>query len=188
MDKRQTRRDLFARLRGLSVAEQLTASASIRLFLGEDPLFQRARTVFSFLSLPGEPDLAPLIDQFPEKRWAFPRVTTEDRICFHFMSHPGETHTGVHGIREPDPLRHPIAAAGEADLFLIPGVGFDPSSGARLGRGKGHYDRYLAAAIEARVHEPAHLTGVAFSTQFVELETEAHDIPMHRMVSERGWE
>ena len=187
MEKRLIRRDLFARLRALSPGERLAHSASIRNWLAADPVFRGAATVFTFLSLPTEPDLAPLVAAFPGKRWVFPRVTPEDRMCFHAMESPDEAVQGDHGIREPDPVAHPLVEPGEADLFLIPGVGFDPAQRARIGRGKGHYDRYLAAAIAARGGAPAPRIGIAFSTQFIDLAPEAHDIAMHRIVSEHGW-
>jgi 5-formyltetrahydrofolate cyclo-ligase len=185
MDKRETRRELFARVRKLSTADRAGYSAAIRKWLEKDDTFLRAEVVFSFLALPGEPDLAPLVTAFPRKRWAFSRVTPEDRLTFHAMRCVDEAVTGLHGLREPDAGRHPEASPLEADLFLIPGVGFDPVTGVRLGRGRGHYDRYLA--IARGKPKPAGFVGVAFSVQLRELVAEAHDIPMDRVLSEDGW-
>src|SRR5690606_19731479 len=136
--------------------------------------------VFSYLALASEPDLAPLVASHPGKRWAFPRVTGEDRLVFHAMGGVGEASAGPCGIPSPDAARHPAVPGEEAVLILVPGVGLDPATGTRLGRGKGHYDRFLAAAL-ARGHPPQ-LVGVAFSTQLAGLVEEAHDIPMHRIL------
>lgn len=185
MDKRQARRELFARIRKLTFGERQLHSATIRAHLRRDDFFQRSGFVFSFLSLPGEPDLVPLVSDFPEKRWAFSRVTSEGTLVFHEMRDPSEASVGDHGIREPDPALHPEVSPLDADFFLVPGVGFDPVGHARLGRGRGHYDRYLARARERAV--PATLAGVAFSTQFLPITPEPHDIPMDRVLSETGW-
>jgi 5-formyltetrahydrofolate cyclo-ligase len=185
MNKRETRRELFARIRALRPAERADRSAAIRSWLERDASFQKAEVVFSYLALPGEPDLAPLVAAFPGKCWAFSRVTSEDRITFHTMRATAEAVPGSHGILEPDPGKHPEASPLDADLFLVPGVGFDPETGTRLGRGKGHYDRYLSVARNKPL--PAELVGVAFSVQWLELTPEEHDIPMDRVVSETGW-
>lgn len=53
---------------------------------------------------------------------------------------------GKYGLMEPV-QKLPAATAGQIEnmLFLVPGVAFD-DSGARLGRGKGIYDRLLSKA------------------------------------------
>jgi 5-formyltetrahydrofolate cyclo-ligase len=67
------------------------------------------------------------------------------------------------------------------DLILTPLVAFDRSL-ARLGQGAGHYDRAFARYPLAR------RIGVAFSVQEVErLPTDAWDVPLHAIVTEREW-
>ena len=185
MDKRELRQDLFARLRTLDLEERAGRSSAIREFLRDDPDFRSARVVFSYLPLPTEPDLAPLLAETSGKTWAFPRVTIEDRLAFHLMDRTSDGNRGGHGIHEPDPLRHDEIAAGKADLILIPGVGFDSTTLARLGRGKGHYDRFLAEALASP--KPPRLVGVAFSLQLADVATESHDVPMDRILTDQGW-
>lgn len=180
MDKRALRKELFSRIRALPVETRETASAKIREWLADDAEFQAAETVFAYLALPGEPNLAPLVGLFPRKRWAFSRITGEDRLAFHQMGKVEEALASPYGIFEPLPKRHTLLNAAAADLVLVPGVGFDPETRARLGRGKGHYDRFLAET-------PARFVGVAFSTQIEALVAEPHDVPMHRLLTEVGW-
>lgn len=62
--------------------------------------------------------------------------------------------------------------------FFIPGVGFD-LSGARLGRGKGFYDRYLETNQGARI-------GLAWSEQIKEkIPVEGHDCRMDFIITEK---
>ncbi len=64
------------------------------------------------------------------------------------------------------------------EVALVPGLGFDGGSGHRLGRGAGHYDRFLA-------DRPGCFTvGIAFDEQVVEgLVVEPHDVPMRAVVT-----
>jgi 5-formyltetrahydrofolate cyclo-ligase len=69
-------------------------------------------------------------------------------------------------------------------LLLVPLVGFD-RRGARLGQGKGFYDRWLAAADRAGT--PPFALGIAFACQEVEhVPTEAHDRTLDAIATERG--
>lgn len=63
------------------------------------------------------------------------------------------------------------------EWFLVPGVGFD-LSGARLGRGKGFYDRYFE-------DKGALTIGLAWSEQIVEkVPVEQHDFHMDFIITE----
>ncbi len=61
--------------------------------------------------------------------------------------------------------------------LMMPGLGFD-LKGARLGRGKGYYDRYL------QKHSPLRV-GIAWSEQIVEqVPVESHDCHMDFIITE----
>lgn len=186
MDKRATRRECFSRIKALSVEEKLAHSSAIATHIAESTEFRESKTIFSFLALPSEPDLSRLVESSPDRVWALSRVDETDRLRFHIVSSESDLVEGGFGFLEPNPGRCPEIESGHADLILIPGVGFDPTKCARLGRGKGHYDRFLGAALEANPRLPRF--GVCFSTQLIDLEPESHDIPMTRIVTERGWE
>ncbi|MTD57312.1 5-formyltetrahydrofolate cyclo-ligase [Amycolatopsis pithecellobii] len=79
----------------------------------------------------------------------------------------------VRGILEPSGPRLGPAALRDAGLVLVPALAVD-RSGARLGRGAGHYDRSLVHAAD-----DAALIAVVRDTELVErLPAEAHDIRM----------
>lgn len=70
--------------------------------------------------------------------------------------------------------------ASEVDpgVILIPGIAFG-HQGARLGRGKGFYDRYLS-------HYRGIKIGICFSDQLIEtVPSEEHDIPMDFIVTDK---
>jgi 5-formyltetrahydrofolate cyclo-ligase len=65
----------------------------------------------------------------------------------------------------------------EIDLAVIPGVAFD-RHGARLGRGKGYYDRLLSLMLNA------YKIGICFPFQLLEhIPSEPHDVLMNEVVS-----
>lgn len=186
MDKRATRRECFQRIKALSTQEKSEFSSAIVEHVKGWPVFQQSKTIFSFLSLPSEPDLTSLVEASPDRVWAFSRVDEADRIRFHIVSTASDLVEGGFGFLEPNPELCPEIESRHADLILIPGVGFDPNKNARLGRGKGHYDRFLSSALED--NPSLQRVGVCFSTQLTNLEPEAHDIPMTGIVTEHGWE
>ena len=62
------------------------------------------------------------------------------------------------------------------DFILVPGVAFSPN-GYRLGRGKGYYDKFLSK------YTNLFTVGVCFREQFyLDIPTEPHDIPMHKVL------
>lgn len=184
MEKSLLRRSLLTDLRGLSAAFRIEASREICRRIADDGEFRRAGVVFSFLPLPVEPDLRPLLEDFPAKTWGFPQVMDGEWMRFHHLMEPGEAIAGSHGLREPDPMVHPVIQENRADLVLVPGLGFDPETHSRIGRGRGYYDRYLSGYRGAR--HPG-LIGIAFSCQLTRLVAEAHDVPVHRILTEEGW-
>ena len=67
----------------------------------------------------------------------------------------------------------------EIDLIMVPGVGFDPR-GARMGHGKGYYDKLLE---HARLDTP--LIALASECQmFEEIPVAGHDVFMDKVITE----
>ena len=96
-----------------------------------------------------------------------------------------ELETGMYGILEPfDELRclpQKQVELKELDLIMVPGVGFD-ATGARMGHGKGYYDKLLE---NARQDTP--LVALAFECQmFEEIPVAPHDVFMDKIITEQN--
>jgi 5-formyltetrahydrofolate cyclo-ligase len=86
---------------------------------------------------------------------------------------------GRYGIMEPARACEEVAL-NRLDLVLVPGVAFD-LRGRRLGRGKGYFDRVLAATRGTRC-------GVAFDEQIVrEVPIEPHDSDVNCILTPTRW-
>ncbi|HEX2748024.1 MAG TPA: 5-formyltetrahydrofolate cyclo-ligase [Verrucomicrobiales bacterium] len=180
-EKSGIRRRLHDRLRATEPEERTAWSAALRGHLLSSDRWREAGTVMLFAALRYEPDLIPLIEAAPEKRLVFPALEN-DLIVARAVHSPGDLEPAGHGIREPAPKRCPALPPQEIDLVLVPGLGFG-RDGSRLGRGRGHYDRFLTT-----LPDTALLCGTAFQCQLSDaLPAEGHDIPMHALLTENGW-
>jgi 5-formyltetrahydrofolate cyclo-ligase len=174
------RAGLQSALRATTPAARMAWSAEIRRLLMLSDLWTGARTVMLFAAMRFEPDLVPLTASASAKRLVFPSLEN-DMIVPRLVTSPDEFIATPHGIREPDQSRCPAAGATGIDLVLVPGLGFS-KNGTRLGRGRGHYDRFLASLPPRAVR-----CGVCFSCQLVpDLPAEPHDVSMSWMLSEEG--
>ena len=90
---------------------------------------------------------------------------------------PGELCRGAFGIAEPSVAERPCDPA-EIDFIVVPGVAFT-AAGARMGRGRGYYDKYLSQSGFRGVK-----AGVCYAHQLVvELPVELHDVFMDYVVT-----
>ncbi len=82
---------------------------------------------------------------------------------------------GRYSLREPRADLLPLAL-GDLDVVIVPGLAFD-STGARLGRGGGLYDRLLARVAGLPAGNRPVSVGVCVDEQVVEkVPVEAHDL------------
>lgn len=157
------REKVRARLQNIATAARDTASASLCSRLRALQVWSAARFVLLFAPLPDEPDLWSLLNEAiaAGKTVALPAFVpgTNTYTARQIIDPAHDIIIGQFGIREPLPSC-PEVALNRLDLVLVPGVAFD-ARGARLGRGKGFYDRSLAEVCGTKC-------GVAFEEQIVD--------------------
>lgn len=139
--------------------------------LAQLDVYAEARVVMAFAALPGEPDTDALFRRLADvgKQLVLPRIDGDLLVP---VRAGGTWSSGTWGIREPV---GPAVDVTDIDLVIVPGLAFTVD-GHRLGRGKGFYDRFLAAVDAPTI-------GVCFSEQIVdELPVEGFDICVDRVV------
>jgi len=117
------------------------------------------------------------------KRIVVPYCVNDVLELFHLES-MDELAVGMYKILEPrDELRRlpeKRVAVNELELVMVPGVAFD-QRGARMGHGKGYYDKLLEHA-----QADAPLVALAFECQlFPEIPTQPHDVFMDKIITEQ---
>jgi len=180
--KEELRESLRGRLRALPEEEIAWKSYLICDAIQRMPEWQEAKIVGLFASLPTEPVMEFLWDDIrkSEKKVCYPKVNGET-LSLILVGDPTELVTSRWQLREPVMREPNLQAVDKIDLILVPGLAFS-TSGARLGRGGGFYDRLLA-----RESLHAFKLGVCFDMQaFPELPVESHDITVDAVVTESG--
>ena len=139
------------------------------------PEWEAARVAMLYLPFGVEPPTADLADDF-RARGGEVCVPVWDaaagRYALAELPSGATVAPGFGGIPEPVGTRRVDPAT--VDLFVLPGLLFD-RHGTRLGHGRGHLDRLLAARRPG-----AAVLGLAFPWQIADapIPREAHDVPM----------
>ena len=181
--KNALRAEVRARLKEIPGAKREVASKNLCELLGMQSVWKEAGCVLLFAPLADEPDVWLMLERgiSQGKVMGLPRFDSVSGSYVPYrIQNPGtELNAGKFGIREPVEHCEPIALK-RLDLILAPGVAFD-LRGCRLGRGKGIYDRLLAAASGTSC-------GVAFDEQIVgKIPVAAHDIRVNRILTPTRW-
>lgn len=137
-----------------------------------------AKTVLLYYGVGAEIWTAALLPELLArgKRVCFPRCLPGNRLEARLVTSAGDLVPGAYGIPEPKETC-PVIGREELDLILVPSAGCD-LRGARLGKGGGYYDRYLAGWNGFSVC----LCRNALLQE--EIPRQAHDVPMRLVLTE----
>ena len=139
--KSEMRSIVRSRLAAMTAEERKRQDKLCAERLLSSPEYAAARTLFLYLSTPREVDTHAVLKRAlaDGKRVFLPRVEGEDMLLVpYFAGDPLQV--GAFGISEP----FGEGADDAPDLAVLPLLAFDRSL-ARLGKGKGYYDRFLAS-------------------------------------------
>jgi 5-formyltetrahydrofolate cyclo-ligase len=150
------------------------------------PEFDAAGTILFYIERRSEVRTGPLLTEaYARGKTVVVPYCVGDELRLFRLESTSELSPGAYDILEPRPAlrvaaeRHVAPAA--LDLIVVPGVAFD-RRGARLGQGKGYYDRLLA-----EVRGDTFLVAPAFECQIFEsVPTLPHDRSVDRVVTESG--
>jgi len=177
------------RAQGLAARQRQThrkeLSHTIAANLTQLDEYQAARVVMFYVSVPSEVHTLPLLSEaLTQGKQVVVPYMEASRIQLFRLGATDELAPGQFNILEPrrelraQPDR--LLDARQMDLVGVPGVAFD-RRGGRLGHGRGYYDELLK-----RLRPDVPRIGLAYECQlFDEIPMLPHDVPMHRVITER---
>lgn len=194
MDTSAQRAQARQRRRGLSAKEQITASALLAIRLRNMEEFRAASLVSAYAASDGEVQLDPFIVWL----WnagicvTFPVIDADENLRFVPSRAQEPLAKGRFGIAVPAQaltsegnLKPGLetADARDHDIILVPGVLFGPN-GARVGRGRGYYDRALRPLGGRRKAGSPAVIGVGHEFQWTpDLRPQSEDVPVEAFAS-----
>jgi 5-formyltetrahydrofolate cyclo-ligase len=181
--KKALRAEVSEKLVKLTETQRAERSQQARDLLTAQSVWREAKSVLFFAPTAGELDVWPLMEEARRegKVIALPRFVWETAVyeACAVQDPAGDLVEGRFGIREPAP-RCAAKPLNMLDFILVPGIAFD-LHGRRLGRGRGFYDRLLAAVRGTTC-------GVAFDEQIVrEIPAEPHDAVLNCILTPTRW-
>lgn len=180
IEKGPLRQKLFAQREGMSPDDRRVAEKKIADALSAQAVMEQWARVSVFLPWRGEPDLMSTWRAWHARgiALALPVVVSRDAPLLMQVWQPGAPL-----IRDAMGLQVPDGAQSLAcDTWVVPCVGVD-AQGARLGAGKGFYDRTIASLPKPWPR----LVGVCFEhAVHNQMFGESHDLKLDACVTETG--
>ncbi|MBQ6369711.1 MAG: 5-formyltetrahydrofolate cyclo-ligase, partial [Parasporobacterium sp.] len=183
MSKEQIRKMISEKKQNMTEEEVRRLSEELtRIFCSLEE-FQRADCLFAYCSFNQEVRTGAIIRTALEtgKRVAVPKVLG-DRLEFRYIRSEQDLEISSLGIPEPKDGLETADGREEEILMLMPGLAFD-RTGARVGYGKGLYDRYLAEHAGEKII----MIALCYDFQLLEhIETEPFDKKADRVLTPAG--
>lgn len=181
MRKDELRRQM--RLRKQQYTRQQLEELSLPVTARLRPRLAEAQTVLAYYSLPDEVNTHQFIDDLlaEGKTVLLPTVIGEGQMEWHVYTSASGLKKGAFGIGESEGelysgFGRDTSPSEQQMIALVPGVAFD-AAGRRLGRGRGYYDRFLAA------HPHIYKIGVCFDFQKVpEVPADGQDVAVDEVI------
>jgi 5-formyltetrahydrofolate cyclo-ligase len=180
-DKSALRAELRGARARLIEEERAAAARALRDAMLTLPEAEMAGTVAAYVSTGDEPGTQSLLFAL-WKRGTYvlvPKLLPDGDLDWASYEGPDSLRPGPYGLLEPaEPTRGPAAVRG-ADLIIVPALAVSASTGIRLGRGGGSYDRVLGRV------DPGILTVAAvYDAELLDsVPAEPHDRPVRAVVT-----
>jgi 5-formyltetrahydrofolate cyclo-ligase len=144
VDKAELRRRIVAARAGLS--DPRGSATAIRETLLDQPWVQMAGLVACYWSMGDEPATHGLVFALWKHGATviLPVLKPDNDLDWAVYDGPDSMALGSRGLMEPVDTRRGVDTIRTAALVIVPALAVDPSTGVRLGRGGGSYDRALA--------------------------------------------
>ncbi|HUA35935.1 MAG TPA: 5-formyltetrahydrofolate cyclo-ligase [Candidatus Binataceae bacterium] len=183
VEKKYFRAVMAASRSALDQAWTRAHSEQIQHHILSSPLYRGCRSIMIYAAAGGEVSTDLIFEAVLASRRAvfFPRIEkASNTISAVEVRSSSELRVGAFGILEPDPSLSAVDSSRLGDVLVcVPGLAFG-REGHRLGRGGGHYDRFLA-----NLGREAISVGLAYSFQLLDrVPHEEHDRRLNFIATE----
>ncbi|KXU01469.1 5-formyltetrahydrofolate cyclo-ligase [Streptococcus constellatus] len=171
--KTTLRKKIVREMKGQELIAKQQRDALLTQYLLKSSVYQHAKTIATYLSLPHEFDTRTFIRkaQADGKRVVIPKTYPHGHMVF-VDYNPNDLELTAFGIWEPRSGQ--VVEKTHIDLIHVPGVAFN-KDGYRIGYGGGYYDHYLAD-----------FKGMTASTvypcQLADFQPDNYDIPVQEVL------
>ena len=145
-DKQEYRNALKEKRNAIPPEQRKEWDVAIIKRIAASDVFKNAHEILIYAPIGSEINLLPLARaaQMQGKRIAFPRCDIKTTtLQFYYLEGAARLEVGAYRIPEP-PANAPLCIPTKHSLCIVPALSFD-LSGARLGYGRGYYDRFLSS-------------------------------------------
>jgi len=182
---KQKQRKHFSSLRdSLELTEIISYSSEIKKNLFSLKELWKAKKVMVYISFKSEARTREIILELlkRKKKVIIPLIDFKKERIFlsELKNFEKELIMNKYGLFQPQKEFFRAFNKKDLDLIIVPGICFD-EKGNRIGFGKGYYDKFLK-----NIPKNIPVIALAFENQISkELACEKHDIPMHKIVTEK---
>lgn len=175
MKKEDVRRRVKAQKSILLEQEKLEAAQAVFDMLEKTAAFLMSDHILMYHSLPDELSTRSFIDRWSgRKHFYLPRVNGVNLEILPY----DRSRLALGAFHIEEPVGDETADIKDIELIIVPGVGYD-STGNRVGRGKGYYDRLLADTSATKI-------GVAYDFQMVDaIDADPHDVRVDIVITDK---
>ena len=176
VEKNKIREKITNLKKEVSVESFLQKSVEVMEVLEITGVFQEARNIFIYNSMPDEVNTSEFIKKWWGEKNFFLPVTLKEGLVFRkYTTDTVMQQRSSFGIEEPQ--GDDFTDYNKVDLIIVPGLAFDRKQN-RVGYGKGYYDRFLPKIKAPKI-------GICFDFQLLDVVPAGNnDVKMDYIVSE----
>lgn len=176
--KAQIRNEFKKKRLSLDMSIVEDASRRVCSTIIQSDIYKNSKCILAYSSIQNEINLDYLISQAinDNKLVYLPKVEGDD-IFFYKISNLDQLSTGSYNILEPSDGE--LYCYNDKTIILVPGIAFS-IDGARIGFGKGYYDRFL------NKNNSIYTIGIAYDWQLnAQWDAEMCDVNMKMLITEK---
>lgn len=165
--KKELRTQIIEKRQTITEEQRIKAAKNIIQQLSEDEHFLKADFIGIYYPTKNEMDLTSLIDMYPDKIFAYPKIVNE-KIQFLQVDKNIDLKKSSFGVSEPS---YGFDITSKLEVVIVPALGMTKGN-YRLGYGKGYYDKFF------KVYQNPHKIGIIYAHEEVTFNSEPWDVAL----------